>query len=435
MFNTGLALQQEKQSNVLYNAHLLIVTDSSSCLDEIKQVLQAMTVKFHYHTVVCDRYIEALSQHQYDLILYNYSKYQNLEEINVDSVLKQSETVEHLEIDDCDNSYPIPELAWWYKLSTKIPLILITEPLGDETAIACVRSGIDAYLLKNNIASLPQIIEQTLSNFIAEQFYNSRQTQLKQELVKLQNENTELITAENNSASASAALRDREYFSHLNHELRSPLASILQFAKMLKEEIYGSLNPKQTEYIAGILTSGNHLLELINNYLDMAKIDANREELYREKVPVEDICEASLVMVKGKAREKGLELILDLAENIDFCYADSLRLKQILINLLSNAVKFTEQGSITLQVRKNSKILYFSIIDTGIGISKEDSVKLFKPFQQVNTHLHRQYKGTGLGLALSRKLAQLHGGDITLYSKVGKGSRFTVSIPQETLSQ
>ena len=118
-----------------------------------------------------------------------------------------------------------------------------------------------------------------------------------------------------------------------------------------------------------------------------------------------------------------------------FCYADSLRLKQILINLLSNAVKFTEQGSITLQVIKNSKILYFSIIDTGIGISKEDSVKLFKPFQQVNTHLHRQYKGTGLGLALSRKLAQLHGGDITLYSEVGKGSRFTVSIPQETISK
>jgi signal transduction histidine kinase len=428
MFNTGLALQLEQKSNVLHNAHLLIVTDSSSCLDEIKQVLQAMTVKFRYHTVTCDRSIEALSQHQYDLILYNYSKYQNdFDKTEANSVLEQSETVEHLEaLNGHNKPYPIPELAWWYQLSTKIPLILITEPLGDEIAIACVRSGIDAYLLKNKIASLPQIIEQTLSNFIAEQFYNSRQTQLKQEL----------ITAENNSdRKECAALRDREYFSHLNHELRSPLASILQFAKMLKEEIYGSLNPKQTEYIAGILTSGNHLLELINNYLDMAKIDANREELYREKVPVEDICEASLVMVKGKAREKGLELILDLAENIDFCYADSLRLKQILINLLSNAVKFTEQGSITLQVRKNSKILYFSIIDTGIGISKEDSVKLFKPFQQVNTHLHRKYKGTGLGLALSRKLAQLHGGDITLYSEVGKGSRFTVSIPQETLSK
>ena len=429
MFNTGLALQQEKKSNVLYNAHLLIVTDSSSCLDEIKQVLQAMTVDFHYHTVTCDCSIEALSQHQYDLILYNYSQYQrDFDKTKVNSVLEQSETVEHLEaLNGRNNPYPIPELAWWYKLSAKIPLILITEPLGDETAIACVRSGIDAYLLKNKIASLPQIIEQTLSDFIAEQFYNSKQTQLKQELIKLQNENTELITAENNS--------DREYFSHLNHELRSPLASILQFAKMLKEEIYGSLNPKQTEYISGILTSGNHLLELINDYLDMAKIDANREELYREKVPVEDICEASLVMVEGKAREKGLELILDLADNIDFCYADSLRLKQILINLLSNAVKFTEQGSITLQVRKNSRILYFSIIDTGIGISKEDSVKLFKPFQQVNTHLHRKYKGTGLGLALSRKLAQLHGGDITLYSEVGKGSRFTVSIPQETLSK
>lgn len=424
MFNTGLALQQEK-SNVLHNAHLLIVTDSSSCLEEIKQVLQTMTVKLHYQIVSCDqpfglpfhdRAIEALSQHQYDLILYNYSKYQkDLDEI-----------IEHLETGDRHNPYPIPELAWWYKLSVKIPLILITEPLGDEIAIACVQSGIDAYLLKDNIATLPQIIEKTLSNFIAQQFHNAQQTQLKQKLIKLQNENTELITAENNS--------DREYFSHLNHELRSPLASILQFAKMLKEEIYGSLNPKQTEYISGILTSGHHLLDLINDYLDMAKIDANRENLYPEKVPVEDICEASLVMVEGKAKEKGLELVLDLASNIDFCYVDSLRLKQILINLLSNAVKFTEQGSVTLQVRKNSQMLYFSVIDTGIGISEEDSVKLFQPFQQINTPMHRKHKGTGLGLALSRKLAQLHGGDITLYSEAGKGSRFTVSIPQETLS-
>ena len=236
MFNTGLALQQEKKSNVLYNVHLLIVTDSSSCLDEIKQVLQAMTVKFHYHNVACDRSIEALSQHQYDLILYNYSKYQNdFDKTDPNSVLEQSETVEYLEtLNGHNNPYPIPELAWWYKLSAKIPLILITEPLGDETAIACVRSGIDAYLLKNNIASLPQIIEQTLADFIAEQSYNSRQTQLRQELIKLQNENTELITAENNSDRASAALRDREYFSHLNHELRSPLASILQFARDAK---------------------------------------------------------------------------------------------------------------------------------------------------------------------------------------------------------
>ena len=425
MFNTGLALQLKTTSNVLQDARVLIVTDSSSYLDDIERVLQTMSVNLYYHIVASDRSIEALSQHQYDLILYNYSQYR--EEFNESEValeLGQSKITPNSEISDCETAYPIPELAWWHKLSAKIPLILITEPLGDERAIACVRSGINAYLLRDKIASLPQILEATLVDFTAENNSDRESgSELKQKSSELQNENTELITAENNS--------DREYFSHLNHELRSPLASILQFAKMLKEEIYGSLNPKQTEYISGILTSGNHLLELINDYLDLAKIDANREQLYREKVPVEDICEASLVMIEGKAREKDLDLVLDIASNIDFCYVDSLRLKQILINLLSNAIKFTERGSITLQVRKNSQILYFSVIDTGIGISEGDSIKLFQPFQQVNTHIHRQYKGTGLGLALSRKLAQLHGGDIKLYSEVGKGSRFTVSIPQK----
>ena len=422
MFDTGLALQLEKKSNVLHNAHLLIVTNRSPCLKKIKQVLQTMTVELHYDIVSCDRSNEVFSRGQYDLIVYNY-QHKDVGEIEANLVLEHSKMVKHLDVNSSNTDYPIPELAWWYKLSSKIPLILITEPLGDEMAIACVQSGIDAYLLRDRITCLPQILEQTLSDFIARQFHNSRQTQLKQELIELQNENAELITAEHS---------DREYFSHLNHELRSPLASILQFAKMLKEEIYGSLNPKQTEYIAGILTSGNHLLELIEDYLDMAKIDANGETLYREKVAVEDICEASLVIVEGKAKEKDLELVLDIGDNIDFCYVDSLRLKQILINLLSNAVKFTERGSVTLQVRKKFNIFYFSVIDTGIGISEEDSVKLFQPFQQIKTHIHRKHKGTGLGLALSRKLAQLHGGDITLYSEAGKGSRFTVSIPQKT---
>lgn len=413
MSNTGLILELEKKLDVFSDVHLLIVTDSPVYLQKIERVLQTMTVKVNCHCIDRDRASQVFLKQQYDLVIYHYSPHQN--------------TTDFLEsADDFNSPYPIQELAWWYDLFPRIPLILITEPLGDEKAISCIQSGINAYVLSNKIACLPNILEKTLASFIEEKERNFQQLleqveRLKQELTKLKARNAEL-------SSATASI-NQEYFSHLNHELRSPLANILQFARMLKDEIYGTLNPKQTEYISGVLTSGNHLLELINDYLDLAKIDANYEKLYPEKVPVEDICEASLVMVRGKAKEKELDIILELAEDLDFCYVDSLRLKQILINLLSNAVKFTEKGSVTLQVKATSEMLLFSIIDTGIGISKKDSAKLFKPFQQINTPLHRKYKGTGLGLALSRKLAQLHGGDITLTSKAGKGSCFTVSIP------
>ncbi|VEP11866.1 Signal transduction histidine kinase [Hyella patelloides LEGE 07179] len=416
MSNTGLTLQLGKKPDAFCDAHhLLIVTDNNPVfLQEIEQVLQQMTVELNCHSVTCDRYSQALSEYQYDLILYNYCSNNNSNSYYPEST------------HDYSVSHPIPELAWWYDSSPRIPLVLITEPLGDEMAIACIQSGINAYVLRHKLSSLPDILETRLVSCIQQQSQTFKKLSqqinlLKQEIIKLKNQNSELKTADNST--------NQEYFAHLNHDLRSPLANILQFARMLKDEIYGKLNPKQTEYIAGILTSGNHLYELINDYLDIAKIEANHEELYPDKVPVEDVCDASLVMVQGKAKEKELELIIDIADDIDFCYADSLRLKQILINLLSNAVKFTEQGSVTLQVKATSKMLLFSIIDTGIGISKEDSAKLFQPFQQINTPLHRQHKGTGLGLALSRKLAQLHGGDITLTSEVGKGSCFTVSIP------
>lgn len=220
-----------------------------------------------------------------------------------------------------------------------------------------------------------------------------------------------------------------EYFSNMTHELRAPLAGILGFARMLQEQIYGSLNPKQSQYVNAVMTSGEHLMTIVNDLLDLSKIEANREELLLEKLAVEDICLAALSIVKGKAEQQELVIDLNIAKNVDFCFADQQRLKQILINLLSNAIKFTEQGSVTLKVARLKNSITFSIIDTGIGITPADQVKLFQPFQQINSFLGRKHKGTGLGLALSQKLAQLHGGEITLVSEVGQGSCFTLEIP------
>jgi len=141
---------------------------------------------------------------------------------------------------------------------------------------------------------------------------------------------------------------------------------------------------------------------------------------------VAEVCQNALFCLEKKAEQKGLELNFDLGDDIDFCTADSRCLRQILINLLSNAVKFTEEGTITLQVKQDAKFLNFAVIDTGTGISTENMTKLFKPFPQISN----LQESTGLGLALSRKLARLHGGDIVVTSEIGKGSCFTLSIPR-----
>ena len=219
------------------------------------------------------------------------------------------------------------------------------------------------------------------------------------------------------------------FLDHTSHELRTPLTGILGFSRVLLDQLYGPLNDKQLQYLQGISSCGEHLLSLINDLLDISKIDADREELYWEDIPVEELCLASLSLVQEKAKEGGLELLLEIEPGIVTCRADQRRLKQILVNLLSNAVKFTESGSINLKVMKNAQVIKFLVIDTGIGISEANQKKLFQPFSQIESHLNRKHKGTGLGLALSRKLARLHGGDITLSSQPEEGSCFTVSLP------
>jgi signal transduction histidine kinase len=220
-----------------------------------------------------------------------------------------------------------------------------------------------------------------------------------------------------------------EVLANIIHELRTPLTAILGFSRMLDEEIYGNLNLKQKEYINAVSTCGQHLLALINDLLDLSKIESDREELFLESIPVNDICLASMFIVREQAEQKGLELILEIEPQVSFCIADPRRLKQILVNLLCNGVKFTQFGSVTLKVKQNSKTIEFSAIDTGIGISEADRKKLFQPFQQINNKISHKDKGSGLGLALSRKLARLHGGDITLTSEEGKGSCFTLHLP------
>jgi len=215
----------------------------------------------------------------------------------------------------------------------------------------------------------------------------------------------------------------------MNHELRTPIAAVIGFAKMLQQRLYGELNPKQAQYIDAIYQSGTYLLELVSDFLDITKIQAQKEELFIEKILVDELCESSLALVKSKAEEDKIDLNLEINSNIDYCFADQRRIKQILVNLLSNAVKFTEKGSVTLSVKKETNNLLFNVIDTGIGIDVQSQTKLFQPFAQLRNSLQNKHRGSGLGLVISRELARLHGGDITVQSEKNKGSCFTLSLP------
>ncbi len=277
---------------------------------------------------------------------------------------------------------------------------------------------------QEEIELLKQIADQA-----AIALYNAQSYEILEKLVK---ERTQQLEQEK-LISEAANLAKSDFLSNMSHELRTPLTGILGFSNILLQQIFGSLNAKQQQYIEGVASCGNHLLELINDLLDLSKVEAGKEELAVETIVVEELCQSCLSFVREQCLQQNLELKILIAANVTTWVADRRRVKQILVNLLSNAVKFTEYGSVTLQVKKSGDNLELSVIDTGIGIDKAEQLGLFQPFKQIDSGLNRKYEGTGLGLALSRKLARLHGGDITLKSQLGQGSCFTLHLPMSQL--
>ena len=242
-------------------------------------------------------------------------------------------------------------------------------------------------------------------------------------------------TAELSSANAelarAARLKD-EFLAAMSHELRTPLNAVLGLSEALQEQIYGSLNERQLKSLRTIEESGRHLLSLINDILDVSKIEAGKLTLDIGPAPIEAICQSSIRLITQAAHKKRLKMSSTIDGAVTTIQADQRRLKQILVNLLSNAVKFTPEGqTIGLEVKsdKENQIVHFTIWDTGIGISADDMSRLFTPFVQLDSSLARQHAGTGLGLALVSRLTEMHGGGISVESEVDKGSRFTVSLP------
>jgi len=223
-----------------------------------------------------------------------------------------------------------------------------------------------------------------------------------------------------------------EFLANMSHELRTPLSTILGLSEVLLEQTRGPLTEAQQRALQLITASGKHLLGLINDILEVSKIDAGKLQIHPDIISVKEICESSLNFVAELAIKKSITLDFWNNENISTLYADPQRLKQILINLLNNAVKFTpEKGNVNLEVEFNAERdqIQFIISDTGIGIAPDDLQKLFTPFSQLDSALARQYSGTGLGLVLVHKFTELHGGSVQVESEVGKGSRFAIYLP------
>ena len=256
------------------------------------------------------------------------------------------------------------------------------------------------------------------------------ETELYQTNHRLELTNTELQRA--------TRLKD-EFLANMSHELRTPLNAILGMSEALQEELFGALNSAQINAIATIEQSGQHLLSLINDILDVSKISAGKLELNIAEVSLAELCRSSLILVKQQAIDRQIYIDTHLPSDLDRIVVDERRMRQVLINLLNNAVKFTAKGGlVTLSVRlkplevdgRQGDWLCFSVTDTGIGIDIADRSKLFQPFIQLDSSLNRKYPGTGLGLVLVKQIVELHGGDVTLDSEVGVGSCFTVILPQ-----
>ena len=236
---------------------------------------------------------------------------------------------------------------------------------------------------------------------------------------------------EDKSRQIEAANRHKsEFLANMSHELRTPLNAIIGFSEVLGERLFGELNEKQAEYTDDILSSGRHLLSLINEILDLSKVEAGRMELELAKFDLPLAIENARTFVRERATKHGINLDVTVDERLGDFVGDERKIKQILLNLLSNAVKFTpEGGRIGINAKQADGSVEISVSDTGIGIAPEDQARIFEEFRQVGGDYAHKKEGTGLGLTLAKKFVELHGGRIWVESEVGKGSRFIFTLP------
>lgn len=223
------------------------------------------------------------------------------------------------------------------------------------------------------------------------------------------------------------------FLANISHEIRTPLNSIIGFSEMLNEEIFGPLNNKQKEYIKIILSSSKHLLQVINDILDLSKIERGEISLSKEMVSIDNIINSVKTITYPQMKDKKLNLQIEMGKDLPNIYADPVRIKQVLYNLISNSIKFTpEKGHIKIKVSRKKEVLAITVADTGIGIEEDKQKRIFDEFYQCEEIYKRKFEGVGLGLPLSKKLIEMHDGKIALKSKPGKGTEMTFYLPLQS---
>jgi signal transduction histidine kinase len=326
--------------------------------------------------------------------------------------------------------------------ATRVPVQLVDLLNEQEQGVARIRPVLRR-LGYQSLLAVPLLLEQRIMGALtvyrrepggfAPEVVNLLQTFATQSALAIQNARL-FREIEDKGRQIEAANRHKsEFLANVSHELRTPLNAIIGFSEVLGERMFGELNEKQAEYTEDILSSGRHLLSLINDILDLAKIEAGRMELELAKFDLPSAIENALILVRERTTRHGIKLEREIDEKLGDFVGDERKVKQILLNLLSNALKFTpEGGRIRVKAMRGDESAIISVVDTGIGIAPQDQEAIFEEFRQVGSDYTRKREGTGLGLSLTKKFVEMHGGKIWVESKIGKGSTFTFTLPERS---
>jgi signal transduction histidine kinase len=308
------------------------------------------------------------------------------------------------------------------EINPDVAVIIMTGYASIETAVNAVNEGAYAYFVKPiNMDEMKTAIVNAL-----------RQQRLSRENKRLVDDlqRSNKLLFEANSQLRAATEAKSAFLAHMSHELRTPLNAIIGFSDLLIGGIGGEINNKQRQCLEDILSSGKHLLSLINDILDLSKVEAGKIDIKPESLRLADVVDDAVTTVKPMLDDSRHEMAISIAEDLPPVYGDRNRLKQILLNLLSNAIKFTpDGGKLHLEANRKGNFCQVSMVDNGIGIRNEDQTSIFEPFTQLDTQPGERKQGTGLGLALTKQLVELLGGKIWVESEYGKGSRFSFTIP------
>ncbi len=338
-----------------------------------------------------------------------------------------------------------------------IPLIFLTAREEREAMIAGIKAGADDYIPKS--ADFDVLKARLLAQLRRKQ-YEDENRQFREELLRREMEASEARAARELAETRARLLADLEaknaalgdaneallrakdaaeqqsryksrFLANMSHELRTPMNAIIGFSELLEQELFGTLNDKQKEYVGHVVSSAHYLLNLINDILDLSKVEAGKIELRRELVPMETVIGVAETVAAPLASKRQVAFSVDCPDDLPALYLDPTRIKQVLYNLLSNAIKFTPNGGrVVMRVEVEPEVeVRIAVEDTGVGIREEDLDRLFKEFEQIEPIGGVKPKGTGLGLALSQRLVHMHNGHISVRSKVGEGSTFTVHLP------